>query len=116
MIACLKFACLTILALWLGGCAQPKAVEEPPPFVVPSTAMVQTRSHRIDPYQVLVRADEADFWVGRGEKAVFGEQLLTGSSAFTTYTYDTQAISTPGGFGLRYSWVVQEGVSVPVNP
>ena len=44
---------------------------------------------------VSVLADpKSSFFIGREEKFAYGAGFIGGSSAFTTYTYDAQSIST----------------------
>jgi hypothetical protein len=101
------------------GCAQRPAavrVQAEPPLMAPSTAMVRAPHQPLNPYAVLAGVDPPEFFVPRAERGVYGAYPIAGLSAFTTYTYDAQAISTPNGFGYRYRWVVQEGVSAPLVP
>lgn len=117
------------LVVLLGGCAatpQSPAIQSPPPFYVPATAM-RTGGHHatgdtngitplqlaINPEQVLPGSDADSLFAPRGEKVVYGALSYGGLSAFTIYTYDVQNISSPFGSGFRYRWLVQSGVTVP---
>ncbi len=109
---------ITLLTILLAGCATSHPTPSPSaaPIVAPSTAMVATRQKSLNAYQVLAGPENPDFFIGREEKFAYGAVFIGGSSAFTTYTYDAQSISTPAGFGYRYRWVVQDGVSAPLAP
>jgi hypothetical protein len=84
--------------------------------MAPSTAM---RSHPLKPLHpadLLASADEADVFIGRPEKFVYGSLPVFGISTFTTYTYDAQPIGNLNGTGYRYRWTFQEGVAAPLAP
>jgi hypothetical protein len=99
------------------GCAEPHhEMVTANAMTAPCTAMYSRRDFTINPNFALAGADNPDFWMGRAEKAVYGAVPLAGTSYFTTYTYDSQAISTLGNSGYRYRWVVQQGISAPVAP
>ena len=59
-------------------------------------------------------ADGGDVWVPRARQPyVDGPLTISTYSAYSTYTYDVEPISLPGGSGYQYRSVVQSGVSIP---
>ena len=109
---------------------------EGPPLYVPSTAVINTGAFTsaesgeaanlrkvaagarvargpVNAFAVLPSSEAEDFYVPRGQRAVFGAQVLYESSAFTLYTSDAVPIATPGGTGWHYRWVERHGVEIP---
>jgi hypothetical protein len=104
-----------MLVLMMPACAQPPAREVVAPVSAPTTGWVASRANPIDASQVLA-GPEADLLTYRAEKVAYGPLPLGNVTAYTSYTYDAQRISTYSGYGYRYRWVVQTGVAVPVSP
>jgi hypothetical protein len=104
-------------AAGLAGCAHSHVRQgaEGPSYFVPTAAIVQMPSYPMaaQPNQVLPGSD-GDYYIARGEKTVLGRTPLAEYSTYSVYTYDAQAIAVPGsGFGYRYRWIVQQGISAP---
>jgi hypothetical protein len=99
-----------------GGCAnsQPR-LAGPPPYFVPTAAIVQMPDYdsRAQPDQILPGSD-GDYFIARGQRTALGNTSLGEYSVYSVYTYDAQAISVPGsGTGYRYRWILQQGYSGP---
>jgi hypothetical protein len=101
----------------LAGCAHHRArpVASPPANFAPTTGWVASRETPIDAAQVLA-GPEIELYATRAEKVAYGPLPLGSVTAYSTYTYDAQRISTFSGYGYRYRWVVENGISAPVAP
>jgi hypothetical protein len=88
-----------------------------PLYYVPSAAIVQKPGFATaaQPNQVLPGSD-GEVYFARGEKTVVGNTPIAEYSSYSIYTYDAQAIAIPGnGFGYRYRWLQQQGISLPAQ-
>jgi hypothetical protein len=88
-----------------------------PLYYVPSAAIVQKAGFATaaQPSQILPGSD-GEVYIVRGEKTVMGNTPIAEYSSYSIYTYDAQAIAIPGsGFGYRYRWVQQQGISLPAQ-
>ena len=104
--------CVPVLAA-LAACQESRPPCSYNPFLVPATALVAGQTHS-KPDQVLPASD-ALYYFPRAERVVYGSTSYGDSSTYTTSTFDSQAIGIPGtgGYGYRYRWIIQEGVSSP---
>jgi hypothetical protein len=106
-----------VVILGMAGCAHSHARRDElsPRYYVPTAAIVQRAGCDMPAHadQVLPGSD-GDYFIARGVKAVYGNTPIAEYSAYSIYTYDAQAIAVPGsGFGYRYRWVLQQGLSAP---
>jgi len=110
-------AFLIATAAFVAGCA-PAPVQKTDGFYVPTTLVVQSPEPSEIAYTplafgVLPGSDLQNFFVGRGEKFVYGSLPAAEVTSYSIWVYDNQPISLPGGSGNRYTWAVKEGVLFP---